>query len=92
MKKKILLAFAVVESENISSWEWFLTNVKNAISDREEMVMISDRQEGILHGMKEVYPNAKHGYCMRHLLNNIRKNFNKLTVDVNWKFINVAKA
>ena len=40
------------------------------------MIMIFDRHEGILHGMKAVYPNTKHGYCMRHLLNNIKKNFN----------------
>ena len=56
------------------------------------MVVISDRHKSILHEVKEVYPNAKQGYCIRHLLNNIKKNFNELSVDVNWKFINTAKA
>ena len=76
------LAFAVVESKNIGPWEWFLTKVKNVIRDEEDMVVISDRHEGILHGVKEVYPNAEHNYCMRHLLNTIRKNFNELSMDV----------
>ena len=55
-EKVFLLAFAFVESENIASWEWFLTNVKNVIGDWEEMVVISDRHEGILHGVNVVYP------------------------------------
>ena len=66
--------------------------MKNTIGDRKEMVVISDRHNGILHRVKEVYPNAEHGYYMRHLLNNIKKNFNELIVDLNWKFINAAKA
>ena len=53
------------------------------IGDREDMVVISDRHENILHGVKEVYPNAEHGYWSRHLLNNIKKNFNTLSMDVN---------
>ena len=72
--------------------KWFLTKVQNAIGDWEEIVVISDRHEGILHGVKEVYPNVEHNYFMRHLLNNIRKNFSELLVDVNWKFINTTKA
>ena len=57
--------------------------MKNVISDQEEMVVISDRHKGILHGVKEVYPNVEHDYYMGHLLNNIKKNFNELIVDVN---------
>ena len=57
------LAFVVVESENISSWEWFLTKMKNALGDREDMVMISDKHESILHEVKEVYPNVEHDYA-----------------------------
>ena len=49
-EKKFPLSFAVVEFENISSCEWFLTKVKNAIGDREDMVVISDRHEGIDKG------------------------------------------
>ena len=66
--------------------------MKNAIGDREDMIVISDRHEGILHEVKKVYPNAEHSYCMMHLLNNIKKNFSELSMNVNWKFINVAKA
>ena len=82
-EKVFPLAFVVVESENITSWEWFLTKLKNVIGDREDMVVISNRHEGILHGVKEVYLNVEHDHCMWHLLNNIKKNFNELLVDVN---------
>ena len=65
---------------------------KNVVGNREKIVVISDKHEDILHKVKKVYLNIEHNYCMRHLLNNINKNFNDLTVDVNWKFINAAKA
>ena len=85
------LAFVVVESENIILRGCFLTKVKNTIGNREDTVVISDKHEGILHGVKEVYPSVTHDYCIRHLLNNIKKNFNELSVYVNWKFINTTK-
>ena len=66
--------------------------MKNAIGDREDMVVISGIHKGILHEVREVYYNAEHDYCMRHYLNNIKKNFKELSVDVNWKFINTDKA
>ena len=77
------LVFAVVDYENNSSWKWFLTMVKHVIGNREEMVVITDKYKDILQEVKEVYPKAKHVYCMRHFLNNIKKYFHDLIVDVN---------
>jgi hypothetical protein len=37
--------------------------------------MLSDRQKGLLEGVERVFPNSPHGYCMRHLDDNFRKEF-----------------
>ena len=42
-------------------------------------------------GEGRISHRTKHDYYMRHLLSNIKKNFNELSIDVNWKFINHAK-
>jgi methionine salvage enolase-phosphatase E1 len=39
------------------------------------LTMLSDRQKGLLDGVKDVFPNSPHGYCMRHLEDNFRKEF-----------------
>lgn len=42
------LAFALVESENNNSWEWFLCCLRDCIGDGEEhggWVFMSDRQK-----------------------------------------------
>lgn len=45
--KKLLLAWAVVESENTESWTWFLTRLKHAIPQVLKMTLISDRDKGL---------------------------------------------
>ncbi|GJX69436.1 mutator type transposase [Tanacetum coccineum] len=34
---------------------------------------ISDRKKGIIPAIKTVYPNAEHGYCLRHIHENIKQ-------------------
>ncbi|KAE8668582.1 Detected protein of confused Function [Hibiscus syriacus] len=50
------LAFAVVESENQSSWFWFL-----------ELL-------GLVEAVEELFPNAEHKTCVRHLYSNFKSN------------------
>ena len=43
------VAFAIVESENTSSWLWFLSNMKTAVvGDRPNVCLITDRNAGLL--------------------------------------------
>lgn len=44
----LLLAWAVVESENESSWAWFLAQLKGAIPQTQYMTSVSDRDTGFL--------------------------------------------
>ena len=42
-----LLGFGIVDSENDAAWLWFFENLKKALGDRDELVVISDRSSSI---------------------------------------------
>jgi hypothetical protein len=58
----LLLAFAIVESEPLSSWMWFCERVREAI-DRSEIeisVVVSDRDKGLKEAVATVFPSSSH--------------------------------
>jgi hypothetical protein len=58
------LAFALVESENIDSWSWFLHLVcRDAVGRLRKVCIVSDRHQGILIAV-EYYME---GYCRMDL-------------------------
>jgi hypothetical protein len=68
----IILAWALVESENQSSWEYFFRLLRiaiPAISERE-CVLISDRDKGILGADGELGPRIVRAICCKHLQDN----------------------
>ncbi|XP_056847328.1 uncharacterized protein LOC130498017 [Raphanus sativus] len=65
------IAFGVVDSENDRSWQWFLTQLKVFIADNLHLAFISDRHGSIVKALEKVYPSARHGICIHHLLNNV---------------------
>ncbi|XP_024026491.1 uncharacterized protein LOC112093061 [Morus notabilis] len=75
------LGFAIVDSENDSSWEWFFERLKEAIRTREELVIISDRKSSIPKAVEKVFSDASHEFCMQHLLRNLNSNFKSVHVD-----------
>ncbi|CAN6712422.1 unnamed protein product [Malus baccata var. baccata] len=66
------LVFSVGDSENDTSWTWFLTKLRSAIRD---LVFVSDRQGSIGKAVKTVFPEAYHGACMYHVAGNMRNKF-----------------
>nr|XP_009804402.1 PREDICTED: uncharacterized protein LOC104249631 [Nicotiana sylvestris] len=70
-------AYAVVDSENDASWEWFFEMFRQAFGEKERMCIVSDRHASILRGASIVYPEVSHCVCIFHLWNNIKKQFNK---------------
>ena len=84
------LGFAIVDSENDSSWEWFFERLKEAIGTREDLVFVSDRKSSIPKAVEKVFPDASHGFCMQHLLRNLNSNFKGVHVDA--IFYRCAKA
>lgn len=69
------LAFAITDSENNASWEWFFKKIKDTFGDRDGLSIISDRHESIENAVQKIYTNANHGVCMFHLINNLKSNF-----------------
>ncbi|XP_069145463.1 uncharacterized protein [Solanum lycopersicum] len=51
------LAYGVVDTENDCSWTWFFENFKNAFGERENMCIVSDRNESII---KSVVPSSEY--------------------------------
>ncbi|XP_028548500.1 uncharacterized protein LOC114579017, partial [Dendrobium catenatum] len=71
------LAFAVVESESNESWVWFLKNLHDLVEVvqlRQNLCIISDKYHGLVRGCREIFSNAVHRHCLRHLRENY-KNF-----------------
>lgn len=63
-----LIAFAIVESENKGSWTWFLVQVRNEMINMDtDVVIISDKQKGLMETVSLALPNTYHSYCFRHL-------------------------
>ncbi|XP_050207784.1 uncharacterized protein LOC126657177 [Mercurialis annua] len=86
------LAFAIVDSENDKSWEYFFTQIRNAFGLREGMCIVSDRHLSIDKAAEKIYPEATHCVCMFHLLNNIKVNFKRNAKKVKVPFFAAAKA
>ncbi|KAK8928310.1 hypothetical protein KSP39_PZI017346 [Platanthera zijinensis] len=70
------LTFAIVESECIESWEWFMNRLKvmlPIIPSRPDLCIISDKHAGLIKGVSTELPWARHIHCLRHLRENYKK-------------------
>ncbi|KAL9664622.1 hypothetical protein QQ045_020027 [Rhodiola kirilowii] len=73
------VAFALVESENTSSWSWFMSCIREGVTSRRGLCVISDRHGGIMATMKEPQwspPNAYHRICVHHFQSNFNTKVN----------------
>ncbi|KAG7640806.1 Zinc finger PMZ-type [Arabidopsis suecica] len=69
------IAFAIVDSENDASWDWFLKCLLNIIPDENDLVFVSDRAASIASGLSGNYLLAHHGLCTFHLQKNLETHF-----------------
>ncbi|KAG5529356.1 hypothetical protein RHGRI_029912 [Rhododendron griersonianum] len=76
------IAFAIVEKEDANNWGWFLSCLRNFVTNRTELCLISDRHTGLLSYIKGDPlwrpPHAYHRYCARHIGANYMRRFNKV--------------
>ena len=59
------LTFAIIEGENIDSWDWFLACIRNKVTQRMRLSVLDDRHPGIMVAMTDVHlgwtePDAYH--------------------------------
>ncbi|XP_057774503.1 uncharacterized protein LOC130993584 [Salvia miltiorrhiza] len=69
------LAWAVVEVENESCWNWFLEILLQdlGITDGNGWSFISDQQKGLMNAVSKLAPLAEHRNCARHVYMNWKK-------------------
>ncbi|XP_047253721.1 uncharacterized protein LOC124887850 [Capsicum annuum] len=80
------IAFCIVDKENDMSWTIFFEKLKSIVVDGPNLCFIFDRHKSIA----KAYNHAHHGYCMRHLGENLRVNYH--CRENFYLFYNVAKA
>lgn len=61
------VAFAVVDSETDENWDWFLVQLKSALSTSVPITFVADRLKGLRESIAEVFKGSYHGYCLRYL-------------------------
>ncbi|XP_048491353.1 uncharacterized protein LOC125492686 [Beta vulgaris subsp. vulgaris] len=71
------IAWAVVEGENNSSWEWFFKHLQAclALGDGTEYSVVSDEHQAILNVVATVLSKAEHRHCARHIYAHWNKNY-----------------
>src|SRR5436309_5176218 len=76
------LAHAIVDTENHDNWLWFLKLLLTVVQSHalqslidKALVLLFDRQKGLLEGVDHVFNGCPHGDCLRHLEQNMHKEF-----------------
>ena len=57
---------------------YFLQNLEDCLpkdGDDHEHVLLSDHQKGLINAVDTIFPNTAHGYCLCHLVDNVKKKF-----------------
>ncbi|KAL5154642.1 hypothetical protein HKD37_19G053954 [Glycine soja] len=75
------LAFAVVEGETLTMWSWFLAHLREHVTDKNGICLISDRHTSIKYVVANKAlgwqpPRSYHVYYVRHIASNFNRKFN----------------
>ncbi|KAL5164930.1 Spermidine hydroxycinnamoyl transferase [Glycine soja] len=75
------LAFAVVEGETLTAWSWFLAHLREHVTDKNGICLISYRHASIKSAVANEHlgwqpPHGYHVYCVRHIASNFNRKFN----------------
>ncbi|XP_070047482.1 uncharacterized protein [Nicotiana tomentosiformis] len=77
--------------ENDAAWLWFFKQFKVAYGERENMYIVSDRNESIIKSVSRVYHTVPHFACIWHLWNNVYKKFKKSHAKLSEVYFSMAK-
>ncbi|KAL5172594.1 hypothetical protein HKD37_16G045314 [Glycine soja] len=75
------LAFTVVEGETLTVWSWFLAHLREHVTDKNGICLLSDRHASIKFVVANEAlgwqpPHGYHVYCVRHIASNFNRKFN----------------
>ncbi|XP_061341398.1 uncharacterized protein LOC133287745 [Gastrolobium bilobum] len=73
------LAFVVVEGEPLEAWSYFLANLRQHVTQAQNICLISDRHVSILSAIENnplwQPSHAFHVFCLRHVASNFNQRF-----------------
>lgn len=89
--KGVILAYAIGPTESHEYWKLFISSLAVGLdlTNKENLVVISDREKGLAQAVREEVPNASHSFCVFHIEKNIKSRFKTDTAGLIWK---MAKA
>ncbi|CAA0827159.1 Unknown protein, partial [Striga hermonthica] len=72
------IAFVVVDAETDENWQWFCSKLNNGFLSSclpvpRSFTFFTDRHSGLLKSILLVFPGSHHAYCLRHLVENFKK-------------------
>jgi hypothetical protein len=81
------LAWALVPTENVEWWTWFLGFVKEHFSwaSSDQMIFISDRDKGIASAINTHFPEGNQAHCCQHIADNIQSKYGLACRNQFWK-------
>ncbi|XP_025702674.1 uncharacterized protein [Arachis hypogaea] len=89
------IAFSLVEGENVESWSFFLTNLRQHVTPQQGILVISDRHNGIKAALENpnsgwLPPYAYRAFCIRYVTANFALSFKG--TDAKRLLVNIAYA
>ncbi|CAH1767121.1 3960_t:CDS:2, partial [Entrophospora sp. SA101] len=78
--KSILLSQALIEHENIETFNWIFESLKS-IYLKEPKTIMSDHDLSLEKSIKLNYPSSLHYLCLYHIYNNLKRNIRPLIHD-----------
>ena len=75
------IAFAIIDKENMESWEFFLTNLRRYVISNDNICIISDIGKGLIAAIRRSGVPWRSVYCIRHIASNFHKDYK----NVDWK-------
>ncbi|CAN6547405.1 unnamed protein product [Malus baccata var. baccata] len=78
IKEIFEVAYAIVDSETIANWRWFLAILSGILRPQGRVItFMSNRHDGILKSIREFFPECPHSFCIVHLKQNVSTLFPK---------------
>ncbi|XP_074318641.1 protein FAR1-RELATED SEQUENCE 5-like [Silene latifolia] len=67
-KKSVTFAAALVDHENDGSFIWVLKKFLDCMGNKEPQCILTDQDPAIKLGVRSVFKQARHRYCMWHIM------------------------
>lgn len=83
----LLLAWAIVEGESESAWEYFHLQLQHSIPEitTEQTTLISNRDKGLINADRVLPPTVIRAFCCQHLKENLTIKFGRALEGRFWK-------